>query len=271
MENKKNVLTVGAIILASVFVAQSSFAQGNGSQMGAGAQGQGQNIVDNNGNGIADGLEDDDNDGILNRDDSDYVKSYVNMQDTDADGIANKIDTDYAPAADGTGRQVMTQGQQGEMVNGSGSGMENSEAGQGVGQGAPQNQENSAQAMNRINNHYNNPALGERVMAMNQEQVQNQNLIQEKLQIVSKRSGVAKFFAGPDYVALGDAENRLSQHEERISQLQTMSQQVVDPADKILLEEQIATMTQISTQLRTAINENEQGFSLFGWAFKLFN
>jgi hypothetical protein len=267
MENKKKTLALSAVILTSMFVAQSSLAQGTGNQMGAGAQDQGKNMVDNNGNNIADGLEDADNDGILNRDDSDYVKSYVNMQDTDADGIANKVDDDYAPPADGTGRQVMTQEQQGQDVNKADSGRINPV----VGQGMQQNQNNSAPAMNRINNRYNNPELGNRVMAINQEQAQDQNLIQEKIQLANKRNGVTKFFAGPDYSALGDAEERLVKQEERITQLETLSQQTFDPTDKALLEDQIATIKQVNTQLRATISENEKGFSLFGWAFKLFN
>jgi len=61
-------------------------------------------IVDTNNNGIADGQEDWDNDGILNRDDDDYEKSYTNMRDDDNDGIANKDDEDYVRPQDGTNK-----------------------------------------------------------------------------------------------------------------------------------------------------------------------
>ncbi len=61
-------------------------------------------IVDTNVNGIADWLEDYDSDWILNRDDTDFVKTYVNMRDDDWDWIANRDDTDYVRVQDGTWR-----------------------------------------------------------------------------------------------------------------------------------------------------------------------
>ncbi|MBN2884326.1 hypothetical protein JXE04_00120 [Patescibacteria group bacterium] len=67
------------------------------------------NMTDTNDNGIPDGQEDFDFDGVLNIDDDDYVKEYVNMQDADGDGIPNKDDDDYVAPQDGTGIQVKAQ------------------------------------------------------------------------------------------------------------------------------------------------------------------
>ena len=77
----------------------SAYGQGNG--QGKNAQ---TNFVDTNNNGIADGQEDWDNDGILNKDDEDYEKSYTNMRDDDWDGIPNKDDEDYVRSQDGTNK-----------------------------------------------------------------------------------------------------------------------------------------------------------------------
>ena len=61
-------------------------------------------IVDTNNNGITDGQEDWDNDGVINRDDPDYEKSYVNAKDDDSDGIPNSQDEDYVRPQDGSGK-----------------------------------------------------------------------------------------------------------------------------------------------------------------------
>lgn len=53
------------------------------------------NFVDTNWNWIADWKEDWDNDGILNKDDSDYEKTYTNIKDDDNDGVPNNEDEDY--------------------------------------------------------------------------------------------------------------------------------------------------------------------------------
>lgn len=53
------------------------------------------NMIDSNYNWISDWQEDFDNDWILNKDDSDYIKSLENIKDDDNDWIANKDDSDY--------------------------------------------------------------------------------------------------------------------------------------------------------------------------------
>ena len=67
------------------------------------------NIVDADWNGIADGQEDDDNDGILNKNDDDYEKTNENMTDADGDGIPNSEDEDYErdPSLEGEGNWNM--------------------------------------------------------------------------------------------------------------------------------------------------------------------
>ena len=61
-------------------------------------------IVDVNDNWIADWLEDFDLDWVLNRDDSDFERTYVNIRDDDWDWIANRYDSDYVRPLDGNRR-----------------------------------------------------------------------------------------------------------------------------------------------------------------------
>jgi len=49
-------------------------------------------------------MQDADGDGIPNKDDEDYEKSYVNMKDDDGDGIPNKDDDDYVKPQDGSNK-----------------------------------------------------------------------------------------------------------------------------------------------------------------------
>lgn len=68
--------------------------------------GNGINFTDSNSDWVADCQEDWDNDGILNLDDEDFVRTYPNMKDDDGDWIANRDDEDFVrtPKADWTGK-----------------------------------------------------------------------------------------------------------------------------------------------------------------------
>jgi len=122
------------------------------------------NFVDTNNNGIADGQEDWDNDGVLNKDDEDYQKAYVNMRDDDGDGIPNKDDEDYVKPQDGTGNQNRN------MRNGSNSGAMN-RAWVMNGSGAMNGQGN----MNRVQSKYTK-------YVDNAKKARYKNIIQSKYQ-----------------------------------------------------------------------------------------
>ena len=113
-------LTLALVSMGGVAQAAQGEKMGNGS--GDGNQ-SAQKMIDTNDNGIPDGQEDFDEDGITNKDDSDYIKDYVNMQDADGDGIANKDDDDYVAPQDGTGNQSGT-----KINKGSGDGSRDGEA-----------------------------------------------------------------------------------------------------------------------------------------------
>ncbi len=265
---------MGMLIAISALTAQSSLAQGGDGQGGGGMQGQ--NRRDINKNGIEDGLEDADGDGILNRADDDYAKTNANMRDVDSDGTPNGGDANHMPVQDGSGNQTNMQSPQ---TNGLGQTEEQGVHNPGMGLVSPEEaglndeqglrqQESAGQIMRR----YKNPELESRVAVMQQEQVVAQNLIQKNLQAAGRRSGLVKFFMGSDQDLLTEIKSRLTQHEEKIKQLQMIESQTTDAADKLLLTEQLQSMEQVSTQLKTALAEgNNNVFSLLGWAFKLFN
>jgi predicted SnoaL-like aldol condensation-catalyzing enzyme len=207
------------------------------------------------------------------------VKTNVNMRDADSDGVPNHEDADYSPAQDGNGRltndapqDAQTGARQGQLgIHEPGTGLANpelKEAGQGTGQGLQQ-QENDGQGKYR----FKNPVVEGQIAAMQQEQTVAQELIEKNAQLVSGRNGLVKFFVGStDEQLVAAMKSRLAQHEEKIQQLQVIEAQTTDAADKLLLTEQLQSMEQVGAQLKTAIAEsNNNAFSLFGWAFKLFN
>ncbi len=60
--------------------------------------------LDANENEICDWQEDEDEDGILNKDEEDFEKQNMNMNDEDGDGVSNKDDEDFErPDDDGDG------------------------------------------------------------------------------------------------------------------------------------------------------------------------
>ncbi len=101
--NKQNI-TISTLILTLMLISIAGplqAYQGEGS-----GDGSKQNMVDANENGIADGQEDFDGDGVLNKDDNDYEKTNTNMNDSDGDGIPNKDDEDYTAPQDGSGTKA---------------------------------------------------------------------------------------------------------------------------------------------------------------------
>ena len=102
---KTSVLMLALALVSLGGAAQAVQGEGTGNGTEPGSQ-SAQKMVDTNDNGIPDGQEDFDADGTINKDDSEYVRDYVNMQDADGDGIPNKDDEDYAAPQDGTGNQA---------------------------------------------------------------------------------------------------------------------------------------------------------------------
>ena len=87
---------------------------------------------------------------------------------------------------------------------------------------------------------------------------------------VKNRGQLNKFFFGPDYRNLNSIEDRLANHEEKITQLKQLATQIVNEDDIVTLQEQIAVMEQVKTELEKEVISESKGFSLFGWLNKMF-
>lgn len=257
------VATMGLMATASVHaIGGQGMGVGAGNGSGNGQKGV-QNMIDKDNNGIPDGQEDFDEDGIINRDDDDYEKQYLNMQDADDDGVANSIDEDYTPVEDGTNRPGIV-GQK-QMI-------QNREQIQN------QSDDMASEIQNRVTNrnqnrvaNQNDGVFGEKVRAIAQEQERLQKGIADDISTLQKQSGFKRMFMGADRDSVESAEDQLVRHDERVVQLKAISETTTDLADKALIDKQIELMESASSRLQKQVADSSGGFSLFGWALNLFN
>lgn len=112
--------------------------------------------------------------------------------------------------------------------------------------------------------------IGEQVRVVAQAQNQNQEKLEASLEKVQSRSALLKFFIGPNYGEISNAEKVLAQNQEQISQLNELKSQVANQGDQQKLTEQIQVLEQANSQISASLGEAQKGFSLLGWAFKLF-
>ena len=154
---------------------------------------------------------------------------------------------------------------------------DSSENGQKVQNKINQNQENQGeQRRSRVANAVQemlavadrNPGIGQQVRTIAQNQNQEQEEMEGALQTTKKRSGIVKFFIGPNYKELKKVEDRLENHKNRLEELKGLRAQLENSADAEVLTQQIQTMEQIGAELENEVNQEKQGISLFGWLFR---
>jgi hypothetical protein len=168
---------------------------------------------------------------------------------------------------DGTGDQIQQQIQQGNQNQ--------------IKQQAPQNQglQNSEQRRSQVANAVQemlqiaerNQGIGQQVKVVAQAQNENNEKLENSLQKIQNRNRFLKFLIGVDYKEVNNAEQVLVQNQEQITQLNQIKTQLVNQADEESLTQQIQLLEQANQQIQEALNVSQKGFSLLGWAFKLFS
>lgn len=113
--------------------------------------------------------------------------------------------------------------------------------------------------------------IGEQVRVVAQNQNQNQEKFESGLQKIQSRSGFAKFFIGPNYGEINNAQKILEQNREQIMQLDQIKNQLANQGDAQILTQQIQILEQINLQMENSLQNEQKGFSLLGWAFKFFS
>lgn len=116
-----------------------------------------------------------------------------------------------------------------------------------------------------------NGGIGQQVKTIAQTQTKNQEKLEASLQKVQSRSGFAKFFIGPNYGEINNAEKLLEQNQEQIKELKQIKTQLSNQVDAQTLTQQIQTLEQANLQIENSLQKEQKGFSLFGWMFRLFS
>jgi hypothetical protein len=104
-----------------------------------------------------------------------------------------------------------------------------------------------------------------------QEQQKQGEEIAEAVGKVERRGRVSKFIIGSDYKNLGQLRSEITQNENQIRQLTQALSGIENEENRQVIQEQIALLAEEREQLKSFVKENEDNFSLFGWAFRMIN
>lgn len=113
--------------------------------------------------------------------------------------------------------------------------------------------------------------IGKQVRTIAQNQNQNQEKLEKNIEKIQSRGGLAKFFIGPNYGEIKDAQKTLEQNREQIRQLNQVRTQLSNEGDQTQLTEQIRILEQANQEIETLLADAQSGFSLFGWLNRLIS
>lgn len=112
--------------------------------------------------------------------------------------------------------------------------------------------------------------IGQQVRVVAQQQNGTKDKVAESIDKVEKRSKLKSFLIGTDYKNTGALRSEMVQTRNRIAQLKRLADKAENDQDKNELQNQIQALEQEQTNIESFITQNEDKFSLFGWAVKLF-
>lgn len=115
-----------------------------------------------------------------------------------------------------------------------------------------------------------NGGIGAQVREIAQAQNQEFEGAEASLTRAQERTGFAKFFIGPNYGEINNAEQKLTNIQSRIEELNQLKTQLSNSGDQQLLDQHIQNLEQVRTELQTQLQDEQKGFSLLGWLFRAF-
>jgi len=113
--------------------------------------------------------------------------------------------------------------------------------------------------------------IGQQVKVIAQNQNQNQVKLEQNVEKIQSRGELAKFFVGPNYGEIKDAQKTLEQNKGQTSQLNQIKNQLSNEGDQQQLTEQIRVLEKINQEIDSLLSDVQEGFSLFGWLNKLIS
>lgn len=112
--------------------------------------------------------------------------------------------------------------------------------------------------------------IGQEVRVIAQQQNGMKDRAADLIYAVENRDKIKTFFIGTSYRNIGELRSQMVQTRNQVEQLKRLMEKATDEQDKTELQNQIQTMEQEQTRINNFITQNENKFSLFGWAVKLF-
>ncbi|MDD5490041.1 MAG: hypothetical protein PHP25_05190 [Candidatus Moranbacteria bacterium] len=187
-------------------------------------------------------------------------------------GVGNTVETNEQNQVknQGVNTQIQTQEQNAVETQDSVSGKANQGKSNSSTNPSVQNKSqvaNAVQAMLQIADR--NGGIGQQVRVIAQTQTQNQTKLEANVEKIQSRGGIVKFFVGPNYGAIKDAQMTLEQNREQIRQLNQIRTQLSNEGDQTQLTQQISVLEQANQEIETLLAASQSGFSLFGWLNKL--
>ena len=112
--------------------------------------------------------------------------------------------------------------------------------------------------------------IGQEVKVIAQQQNDMKDRAADLIYAVENRNKVKTFFIGTSYRNVGELRSQMVQTRNQTEQLKRLMEKTTNDQDKTELQNQIQTMEQEQARINDFITQNENKFSLFGWAVKLF-
>lgn len=112
--------------------------------------------------------------------------------------------------------------------------------------------------------------IGQEVRVIAQQQNETKNRASDLINAVESRNKIKEFFIGTSYKNLGELRSQMVQSRNQIDQLKRLAEKAENEGDKTELQNQIQLLEQEQASINNFITQNENQFSLFGWAVKLF-
>ncbi|MFA7208763.1 MAG: hypothetical protein WC120_00610 [Parcubacteria group bacterium] len=112
--------------------------------------------------------------------------------------------------------------------------------------------------------------IGQEVRTIANQQNDVKDRAADLIYAVENRSDVKTFFIGTSYRNLGELRGQTVQARNQIEQLKRLADKAENEQSKIELQAQIRMLEQEQANIDGFIAKNENKFSLFGWAVRLF-
>lgn len=114
-----------------------------------------------------------------------------------------------------------------------------------------------------------NGKLGEEIRKIAHEQASSSEDVLEAIDKVEKRGKLKTFLIGTDYKNLGALRSEIAKTEARLEALKREMDKFI-PLEQTVIETEISKLEDEQDKLESFVEDNEEVFSLFGWAIKLF-